>query len=62
MIEMMNKYQPHDERWLRKYRYEHPELLVETLPSQFNFRSPPILTSSNFLQNTVVEHHHGIWK
>jgi len=62
MIEMMNTHQSYDERWLRKYRYGHPELLVETLPPQFNLRSSAILTSSNFLQNTVVEHHHGIWK
>tara|TARA_Y100000310_G_scaffold218885_1_gene220206 strand:+ start:260 stop:970 length:711 start_codon:yes stop_codon:yes gene_type:complete len=51
-----------DERWLRKYSYVHPELLVGTLPPQFNFRAPAVFGQKHYWQNTVVEHHHGIWK
>ena len=66
MLEMMTTHHStlkrfSEEPWLRKYRYDHPELLVETLPPQFNLRSTAQLDNKRGVMNTVVEHHHGIW-
>lgn len=62
MREMMSSVAQEDERWLRKYRYDHPEFLFETLPPQFNYRGHATLGNDNYLLDTIVEHRHLIWE
>jgi len=61
MMDSMINVEPSQQRWFRKYAYDHPELKVGPLPVQFNFRSSPV-TSGKYYHQTVIEHHHGIWK
>ena len=61
MMDSMVNVEPRQQRWFRKYAYDNPDFRVGPLPMQFNLRGQPHL-SGIFFQQTVIEHHHGIWK